>query len=238
MNTEQLQRDLQEARAELADFTHTVAHDLRASLRHVTAYVQIIREDLEAQNTTDIPTHLARIEQAALQMGQQIEGLTTLSRLASVELQLMPVNVLDLMDDVCDELRLLVADRVVECQFAEDFPLLQGDATLIRQVLTLLLSNALKFTRTRPVAHIAVSWQADEAGECTVTVADNGVGFNPDYAAKLFHPFARLHAAKDFEGQGLGLAIAAKILSRHQGRIWAQGVKDGGCRVSFTLPRA
>lgn len=238
MNTEQLQRDLQQARAELADFTHTVSHDLRASLRHVSAFTQIIREDLEAHNTEDIPSHLARIEQAALQMGQQIEGLTTLSRLANVELQQMPLNVLDLMDDVCGELLPLVADRVVKCQFAEDFPLLQGDAMLIRQVLSLLLSNALKFTRSRPVAHIALSWQLDEAGACTVTVADNGVGFNPDYAAKLFRPFARLHAAKDFEGQGLGLAIAAKIVSRHQGRIWAQGAQDGGCRVSFTLPRA
>lgn len=238
MKSEQLQRDLQQARVELADFTYTVSHDLRASLRQVSAFVQIIREDLEAHNTTDITSHLARIEQAALQMGQQIEGLTTLSRLGSVELQLMPVNVRDLIDEVRVELSLLMADRVVECEFAEDFPLLQCDAALIRQVLSLLISNALKFTRSRPVAHIQVSWQADEARGCTVTVADNGVGFNPDYAAKLFHPFARLHAAKDFEGQGLGLAIAAKILSRHQGRIWAQGVQDGGCRVSFTLSRA
>jgi light-regulated signal transduction histidine kinase (bacteriophytochrome) len=238
MKTEQLQRDLLQARAELADFTHTVSHDLRASLRHVNAFAQIIREDLEAQNTTDIPVHLARIEQAALQMGQQIEGLTALSRLASVELQLKPVNVLALVRDVYLELRPVTEGRSVECQFADDFPLLQCDAPLIRQVLTLLLSNALKFTRTRPVAHIQVTWQADGAGACTVTVADNGVGFNPDYAAKLFHPFSRLHAAKDFEGLGMGLAIAAKILSRHQGRIWAEGAQDGGCRVSFTLPRA
>jgi len=238
MNIEQLQRDLLQARAELADFTHTVSHDLRASLRHVSAFAQIIREDLEAQNTTDILSHLAHIEQAAKQMGQQIEGLATLSRLESVELQRLPVNLAALMRDVYLELSPVTEGRVVDCQFAEDFPLLQCDAPLIRQVLTLLLSNALKFTRHRPVAQIAVSWQADDAGACTVTVADNGVGFNPDYAAKLFHPFARLHAAKDFEGLGMGLAIAAKILSRHQGRIWAEGVQDGGCRVSFTLPMA
>ncbi len=238
MNTEQLQRDLLQARAELADFTHTVSHDLRASLRHVSAFAQIIREDLEAQNTTDLISHLVRIELATKQMGQQIQGLSDLSRLASVELLLLPVNVHALMDDVCIELSPLLQGRVVNCQLAEDFPLVVCDAALIRQVLTLLLSNALKFTRTRPVAHIEVSWQADESGGCTMTVADNGVGFNPVYAAKLFHPFSRLHAAKDFEGLGMGLALAAKIMSRHQGRIWAQGAQDGGCRVSFTLPQA
>jgi len=238
MKPEQLQRDLLQARAELADFTHTVSHDLRASLRHINAFAQIIREDLEAQNTTDISTHLARIEQAALQMGRQIEGLTSLSRLASVELQPMPANLSALMCDVYQELNPVAEGRLVECQFAEDFPMLQCDSLLIRQVLTLLLSNALKFTRTRPVARIQFGWLADNTGGCTVTLSDNGVGFNPDYAAKLLHPFSRLHATKDFEGLGLGLAIAAKIMSRHQGRIWVEGVQDAGCRVSFTLPLA
>jgi light-regulated signal transduction histidine kinase (bacteriophytochrome) len=238
MSTAQLQRDLQQARADLEDFTHTVSHDLRASLRHVNAFVQIIREDLQAENTTDIAAHLVRIEQAAQQMVQQIQGLSALSRLASVELQLLPVNVRALMDDVCVELSPWLVGRVVECQLADDFPLLMCDANLIRQLLVHLLDNALKFTRTRPVARIQVSWQADGAGGCTVTVADNGVGFNPDYTAKLFHPFARLHAAKDFAGQGMGLALSAKIMARHHGRIEALGVQDGGCRVSFTLPRA
>ena len=164
MNTKQLQRDLLLARAELADFTHTVSHDLRASLRHVSAFAQIIREDLEAQNTTAIPTHLARIEQAALQMGLQIEGLTSLSRLTCVALQPMPVNVLALVRNVYLELSPLTQGRVVECQFADDVPLLRCDAVLIRQVLTRLLSNALKFTRNRPVTHIQVSWQPDEIG--------------------------------------------------------------------------
>jgi light-regulated signal transduction histidine kinase (bacteriophytochrome) len=238
MSAEQLQRDLLQARAELANLTHVISHDLRASLRHVNAFVQIIREDLATQNTADIPSHLARIEQAAQQMGKQIQGLSDLSRLASIELQLLPVNVLSLIDDVWVELNPCLAGREVKCQLADDFPLLTGDPTLIRQLLVHLLGNALKFTRTRPVAHIHVSWQTDNAGGCTVTVADNGVGFNPDYTDKLFHPFARLHAAKDFEGQGMGLALAAKIMARHQGRIEAQGVPDGGCRVSFTLPRA
>ena len=101
-----------------------------------------------------------------------------------------------------------------------------------------LLSNALKFTSTRAQAEIKVAWHSDASGLCTVTVSDNGVGFNPQYAAKLFHVFQRLHGAREFAGLGMGLALTRKIVERHGGVVAASGELDAGCSVSFTLPLA
>ena len=98
--------------------------------------------------------------------------------------------------------------------------------------------HAVEFTQTRAVAEIKVTWQLHANGQCVVTVADNGVGFNPQYTAKLFHAFQRLHGAREFEGLGMGLALTRKIIERHGGTVWADGAPNTGCRVSFTLPLA
>ena len=112
-----------------------------------------------------------------------------------------------------------------------------ADATLMRDALTQLLANALKFTRPRPQARISLTGR-QEIGQCVLTVADNGVGFNPAYEARLFQPFSRLHSPKAFEGLGLGLAITRKIIERHGGHIEASSEPGGGCRVSVRLPLA
>jgi len=238
MNAEQLQRDLLQARAELEEFTHTVSHDLRASLRHVNAYVQIIREDLDPQAQGDIFSHLDRVSQAALLMGQQIDALVALSRLSRVELQSVPLDLTPLLHDVCRDLAPAFIGREVVWQFADDFPALRGDVALIRQVLLALLDNALKFTRHRPVACVSVVWTLVEDDRCCVTVADNGAGFNAHYSDQLFHVFKRLHGAREFEGLGVGLALTRKIIERHGGRVFASGEPDAGCQVSFTLALA
>jgi light-regulated signal transduction histidine kinase (bacteriophytochrome) len=234
----QLLRELGQARAELEDFTHSVSHDLRASLRHVNAYVQIVKEDLGDETPPAIVGHLDRVSQAARQMGLQIDALMELSRLTQVPLQLGPVEIGPLVGDVRTALAPLLAGRAVEWQLAPDFPALLCDAALLRQVLSHLLSNAVKFTAARAVARINISWHRTDGGQCALTVADNGAGFNPQYTDKLFHAFQRLHGAREFEGLGMGLALTRKIVERHGGVVWATGAPDAGCSVSVTLPLA
>jgi light-regulated signal transduction histidine kinase (bacteriophytochrome) len=234
----QLQRQLLQARAELEEFTASVSHDLRASLRHVNAYVQIIQEDLGDAAPAGIVGHLGTVSQAARHMGRQIDGLTALSRLNQVALQWSPVALAPLVRDVCAELAPALNGRALDWQVAEDCPALQCDAALLRQVLMHLLSNACKFTAPRAVAEVKVTWQHEGDGHCALTVADNGVGFNPGYSAKLFHVFQRLHGAREFEGLGMGLALTRKIIERHGGTVRASGAVDAGCSVSFTLPLA
>lgn len=234
----QLQAELAHARAELEDFTYSVSHDLRASLRHVTSYVQIIQEDLEESVNADIGAHLDTVNQAARQMGRQIDGLMALSRLTAVELQWAPLDMASLVREVLAELTPTLRGRVMEWQLAADFPVLQGDATLVREALMHLLGNACKFTAAQPQGCIRVTWQPQLDGRCAVTVGDNGAGFNPHYKPKLFRAFQRLHSAREFEGLGMGLALTRKIVERHGGSVWADGAVNAGCQVSFTLPLA
>ena len=235
-DNERLQRELAQARAALEDFTYSVSHDLRASLRHVNAYVQIIQEDLSEQGNPALLGYLGTVTQAAQQMARQIDGLTELSRLTRLDLHCTPVAVEPLLREVCAELALTLSGRVVDWQLAPDFPALQCDATLLRQLLLHLLSNALKFSAARPVAEIQVTWQMADNGQCAITVADNGAGFNPQYKDKLFHVFQRLHGAREFDGLGMGLALTRKIVERHGGAVWANATPDAGARISFTLP--
>jgi light-regulated signal transduction histidine kinase (bacteriophytochrome) len=232
----QLQRELLQARTELDDFTYSVSHDLRASLRHVSAYAQIIQEDLGERLTPDIAAHLATVQQAAKQMTRQIEGLTELSRLTRLDLQLTRLDLGQLLRDVMTDTTPAQTGQTLHWQVAQDIPALQADAVLIRQVLTHLLSNAVKFTAHRAVAEIQITWQTHASGLCALTIADNGAGFNPQYKDKLFHAFGRLHGAREFEGLGMGLALTRKIVERHGGLVWANGTPDAGCSVSFTLP--
>lgn len=233
-----LQRELSQARAELEDFTYSVSHDLRASLRHINAYVQIIQEDLGDQVNATMTSHLDTVSQAARQMGRQIDGLMELSRLTRADLQLTTADAGQLVRDVVAALAPATEGRTVDWQIAPDFPALRCDAVLVRQALMHLLSNAVKFTASRPVAEIKVQWQMQDKHWCAFTVSDNGVGFNPQYGKKLFHVFQRLHGAREFEGLGMGLALTRKIVERHGGEVAADGAPDKGCSVSFTLPLA
>lgn len=235
---ERLQRELLQARAELEDFTYSVSHDLRASLRHVNAYVQIIQEDFGEQADKTLLGHLNTVSQAAKSMARQIDGLAELSRLTRSDLQLTSVDVGQIAREAVAALTLALPTRTIDWQVAPDFPALRCDAELTRQALAHLLSNACKFTATRPVAQIKVQWQAQENGWCALTVTDNGVGFNPQHAKKLFHAFQRLHSPREFEGLGMGLALTRKIVERHGGAVWADAAPDAGCSVSFTLPLA
>ena len=236
--TERLQRELKQARAELEEFTFSVSHDLRASLRHVTAYVQIIQEDLADQVDAEILGHLNTVGQAAQTMSRQIEALGRLSRLGRVELQWSAIHLNELVNEVIGDMLPMTDGGALVWQVAADAPLLWGDYALIEQVLTELLSNALKFSKKDAQTTVGLGWALNDQGQCVVTVSDNGVGFNPQYKSKLFHAFQRLHSARDFEGMGMGLTKCRKIIERQGGEVWADGEINGGCCVSFTLPLA
>ena len=225
-----LQAELAKVRAELKDFTYTVSHDLRADLRHILAFAEIVQEDAGPQLDAQAQAHLATITGSARHMGVLMDGLMEYSRLGSVSLQPDAVPLSPMVSDICANLQAKHPLRPVEWRIADDLPVVQADATLLRQALAHVLDNALKFSAARTPAVIAV-----EREGATIVVRDNGVGFNPAAQDKLFHVFARLHSQRDFAGIGMGLALTRKILERHGGTVSAQGVVDGGCcvRIAF-----
>lgn len=222
-----------ELQAELERFVRSVSHDLRAPLRHITAYAPLVREML-AEGEDPGPC-LDTLEQSARNMARMVDALLELSRLARIPLQTTAVSMGAVVAEAQRALAADAAGRSIEWQLPADWPTVQGDAALLRQVWEHLLSNALKFTRPRPQAQIALGWEQLPDG-ISFWVRDNGVGFNPAASAGMFDLFQRLHAASVFAGAGVGLALARQIVQRHGGNISAQGTVDGGCTLLFTLP--
>jgi len=228
--------ELNRAKAELEEFTYSVSHDLRASLRHVTAYVQIIKEDLGGNADKSVTASLDTVSVAAKQMALLIDGLMELSRVGQVGITATLIDTSQLIVELKNTLVADSAGRQIEWSIAPDFPLVTGDPASIRQVWSKLLTNALKYTRSRAVTRIEISWVFAEGEFCAFHIKDNGVGFNPRFKEKLFKVFQRLHSATEFEGTGLGLALTRKIVERHGGTVWAEGDVDAGCDIGFTLP--
>lgn len=228
--------------SELEGFVHAVSHDLRAPLRHITAYGQLVQEQLtvEGGDPQAALAYAGVMVQSAQRLGQLIDGLVELSRLGQAPLHRMPLDTRALVAEVQNGLGEQAAGRAIEWQVADDFPAVQGDPALIRLLWQHLLGNAIKFTATRPAAKVTIGWEAGpaEAGAaaCSFFVRDNGAGFNPAFTHQLFGVFQRLHSAKQFPGVGVGLASCRKIVERHGGSIRAEGAVDAGCTVRFTLP--
>jgi two-component system, OmpR family, sensor kinase len=227
---EALRNALAAARAELQDFTYTVSHDLRADLRHILAFAEIVQEDAGPQLDAEARSHLATITNAARHMGVLMDGLMAYSRLGAVELRIEAVPVRPVVMEICAALQVRYPQRVLEWRVAEDLPTVQADAALLRQALEHVLGNAVKFTAARDVALIAV-----ECDGVAIVVRDNGVGFNPAAQSKLFHVFGRLHSQREFDGIGMGLALTHKIVQRHGGTVSALALADGGCCVRIAL---
>ncbi|MFT3718895.1 sensor histidine kinase [Pseudorhodoferax sp.] len=232
-----LRAQLAAARADTEEFARMVSHDLRAPLRHVLAYGGLLREMLESGE--DVAPALDTLERAARQLGERLDAVVALARLARAPLQ--PVHTPGAL--LVEEARRLAlaalpeADRArtIAWQIAPDLPPLPGDAPQLRQALAALLANALKFTRPRGAARIEVGAAAAGDGGVRLYVRDNGVGFDPAHAAQLFQPFSRLHGAR-FEGLGTGLALVRQVARRHGGSVHAEGRPDQGCTVWLALP--
>ncbi len=235
MNTlPELQRQLDDARAELQEFTYTVSHDLRAPLRHITGYAQILAEDWPDM-PAEAASHLGVITQSAQVLASQLEGLTQLSRLGLQPLNLQAVDVAALAQDAAQEVAARYPQQVVQWQLAADVPPVLADSALLRQVLVHVLDNAVKFSRGSAPAQVALSWQLADAQHCQISIRDHGVGFAPEQAKALFKVFGKLHPAREFAGLGLGLVASRKIMQRLGGAISLQALADGGCCVTLLL---
>ncbi len=235
----ELEAQLAALRAEMQEFTYTVSHDLRAPLRHIVAYAQLVQEDAAEQLDPEVQGFLATISDSARHMGMLLDGLTSLSRLGVAQVTLASVPLQPLVQEVCAELTLQSGQRKLEWRIAVDLPSVRADAALLRQALLHVLGNAVKFTSPRPQAVVTVSALANmPTTTVALEIADNGVGYNPALQGKLFKVFSRLHSSKAFEGLGLGLALTHKIMQRLDGSVQASGVVDGGCRVTLCLPAA
>lgn len=237
-SVEALQRQLAQARQALEDFTYSVSHDLRAPLRHVVSYLKILREDLPQPVDPAILSHLQTASDAAAQMARQMDGLLELSRLARQEMHFGAIDLQPLLAEIRRNLEPQAEGRPVHWQVAADLPRLQGDLALLGRLLQLLLDNALKFTRGRDPAVVRIGWRAVRPGWCELQIEDNGAGFDPRFTERLFKAFQRLHSSRQFEGLGMGLALARAVVERHGGRIRAEGRPDAGCTVSLELPLA
>ncbi len=216
------------AHRELVTLSHAVSHDLRAPLRAINGFSQILRDD-HAAVLGDGNQHLDRICAATNRMGCLIDDLLALSRVARTELTCGAFDLAPHARDIVQELVRTDPARQVEISIPDTLPA-HGDARLVRVVLGNLLRNAWKFTSRRDVARIEVGCQGD-----AFFVRDNGAGFDAGAARDLFRPFHRMHAADDFAGTGIGLATAQRIVTRHGGRIWADSTLDQGATFSFTL---
>lgn len=233
------QRQLEAARAGLEDFSYTVSHDLRANLRHINAYVGLVREELGERLDASVAGYMDTVSSAAKLMGRQMDGLMALSQLDRATLQETTLDLKALIEEVRASPAAQTSGRPIEWQVADDFPAVRGDAALVRQAWSHLLANAIKFSRPRSVAQVQMGWECQPGTkDCTLFVRDNGVGFNPRMADKLFRVFQRLHSASEFDGLGMGLALTRKIVALHGGTVRAEGAPDAGCRISFTLPLA
>jgi light-regulated signal transduction histidine kinase (bacteriophytochrome) len=223
---------LENSNKELEAFSYSVSHDLRAPLRGITGFTQILLEDYEAQLDAEGQRYLRLVSENARKMGILIDDLLTFSRLNRHELKKQTVQIDTMARECLDDLRPDTVNRRLDAQIAE-MPPCEADPSLLKLVLTNLLSNALKFTGKRDVAQIEVGC-VNEGGKIYF-VKDNGVGFDMRYADKLFGVFQRLHRAEDYEGTGVGLANVQRIIARHGGRIWAEAELDKGATFYFTL---
>lgn len=234
----QLERELAQARLALEDFTYSVSHDLRASLRHVNSYLSIAREDLGDALDPAIAAHLDTAADAAVHMGRLMDGLMDLSRVSRAVLQPIKVDMVRLLDDTRRQLQDRADGREVCWRIAPDLPRVRGDMALLSQMMACLLDNALKFSRNCPVAQVDVSWELLQDGYCEIHVQDNGVGFDARMQERLFRVFQSLHSARQFDGIGIGLALARRVVERHGGHIRASSMPGQGCRISLSLPLA
>jgi len=226
--------ELKTANRELESFSYSVSHDLRAPLRHIHGYVEMLAKVTEGQLADKPRRYLKTITDASVEMGQLIDDLLAFSRMGRTEMQQTNVDLQALCDETRRTLERESQGRNIVWTKGQ-LPFVQGDAAMLRQVLVNLLSNAVKYTRQRDPAKIEIGCQTGESGESVFYVRDNGAGFDMNYVHKLFGVFQRLHRADEFEGTGIGLATVRRIIARHGGRTWAEGKPGAGATFYFTL---
>jgi light-regulated signal transduction histidine kinase (bacteriophytochrome) len=227
---------LHEANKELEAFSYSVSHDLRAPLRHIAGFVDLLKRNNGGSLDDRGRRYLSIINNSAGQMGALIDDLLVFSRMSRMELRRTKVASVSLLDEARNTFQNDMNGRHIDWQIAP-LPEVEADASMLRQVWINLVGNAVKYTRHRDPAKIEVGCANDGNGEWVFFVRDNGVGFDMKYVDKLFGVFQRLHRADEFEGTGIGLANVRRIVSRHGGRTWARGEINQGATFYFSLPK-
>lgn len=227
---------LEQANKELESFSYSVSHDLRAPLRHIGGFADLLLRQQAAQLDEAGKKRLVTITEAAARMGELIDDLLVFSRMGRSELQNARVNLQALVDGVIRDLEPDTRGRRV-LWTKDPLPMVQGDAAMLRLAFGNLLGNAVKYTGTREEARIHIGIRNVQDDEVVIFVQDNGVGFNMDYVGKLFGVFQRLHRAEDFPGTGIGLANVRRIIQRHRGTTWAEGTPNVGATFYISLPK-
>ncbi|NML48155.1 GAF domain-containing protein [Ramlibacter sp. G-1-2-2] len=222
---------------ELEAFSYTVSHDLRAPMRHIAGYVDLVLEDNADKLDERSHRYLQHVKDAASYAGQLVDALLDFSRMGRSGLKPGPVDAGALVEDLVEELKHGERGRLIEWEIRGPLPCLWADPLLLQVAVRNLLANAVKYTRGRDPARIVVAATATPLGP-GLEITDNGVGFPMKYVGKLFGVFQRLHRAEDFDGTGIGLANVKRIVERHGGTVWARGEPERGATFGFVLPPA
>jgi light-regulated signal transduction histidine kinase (bacteriophytochrome) len=227
---------LQSTNDELEAFSYAVSHDLRAPLRQVMGFVDILRKDLGTSLSEKNGRQMTTIFQSAKRMGALIDDLLAFSRITQSEMKKVEVNLDQLVQETTGDFQTETNARKIMWDI-HALPHVLADRALLRMVLVNLFANAVKFTGKRVEPIIEIGCAPGGGNETIIFIRDNGAGFDPEYASKLFGVFQRLHSHDDFEGTGIGLANVQRIVQRHGGRVWAEGETNKGATFFFSIPK-
>jgi PAS domain S-box-containing protein len=230
-------RELQAVNKELEAFAYSVSHDLRAPVRHIAGFTELLQKHSESVLDDKSRRHIRMILDSTNRMGVLIDDLLAFSRIGRVETQSTTVKLEELVKGVVAEIAPDTQARKIEWHIGH-LPICYGDPTMLRLVFGNLVSNAVKFTQTREQAEIEIGSLNHQPDEAVVFVKDNGVGFDMKHKDKLFGVFQRLHSQEAFPGTGIGLATVQRVIHRHGGRVWAEGALDHGASFYVALPKA
>src|SRR5882724_265143 len=229
--------ELKATNKELEAFAYSISHDLRAPLRHMAGYAELLQKNASTILDEKSRRYMTMILQSAKRMGDLIDDLLAFSRIGRAETRMTMVSLEQLVKEALSEVQQETDGRNMGWRIGA-LPNLYGDRSMLRLALVNLISNAVKFTRTRPQPEIEIGCVDGKEDEIVVFIRDNGVGFEMKYVNKLFGVFQRLHRAEEFEGTGIGLATVQRIIHRHGGRVWAEGLVDRGAIFYFSVPKS
>jgi PAS domain S-box-containing protein len=228
--------ELESINKELEAFAYSISHDLRAPLRHMAGFTELLQKKISSVVDEKSNRYIAMILDSTKRMGNLIDDLLAFSRIGRAETQKTLFSLTQLVREALTDVRQDTEGRNIAWKIGA-LPDFYGDRSMLRLVLVNLISNAIKFTRPRPQAEIEIGCADGKSDDLVAFVRDNGVGFDMKYVNKLFGVFQRLHQSDEFEGTGIGLATVQRIIHRHGGKVWAEGVVDRGATFYFSAPR-